>query len=122
MVFVENDYPPNEEEWDEFLRVLAENRVDLPKLKLLVVTSGGAPSTEQRKRLATTLAGTPMRVASISDSMKMRFIAATISLFHRDLRLFPSSEAEQAYAHLGLTHDECRQIEVAIEEMRPKVH
>jgi hypothetical protein len=121
MVFVQNEHPPSEEEWNEFLRVLAENRADLPKLRLLVLTTGGAPTTEQRKRLAATLGGAPMRVASISDSMKMRFVAATISLFHRDLRLFPSKDADQAYAHIGVTAEERRQIEAAIEEMKPKI-
>lgn len=121
MVFVQNEHPPSEQEWDEFLTVLADNRAALPKLRLLVITTGGAPTTEQRKRLAATLAGTPMRVASVSDNMKIRFVTATISLFHRDMRTFGTSEMGEAYDYLGLTASERTHVEAAIHDLRPKV-
>jgi hypothetical protein len=120
-VFVENECPPSEKEWDEFLAILADNRQQLPKIRLLVITAGGAPDPHQRKRLAQTLNGTPMLVSTVSDSMKTRFVAATISLFHRDFRLFSTKELEQAYDHLRLSQSERRQVEAAVIEMRPKV-
>jgi hexokinase len=120
-VFVENKQAPTEREWDEFLTILAENRSELPKLRLLVMTTGGAPDTTQRKKLAATLGGTTLRVATVSDSMKTRFVAATISLFHRDHRLFSTTELDQAYEHLGLSVSERRLVEAAIKEMKPKV-
>jgi hypothetical protein len=121
LLFVQNENAPTDPEWDEFLTILAENRTQLPKLRLLVVTSGGAPTTDQRKRLASTLAGTPMRVASVSNSMKIRFVTATISLFHSDFRTFSTSELEDAYDYLGLGVGERRQVAAAVKEMRARV-
>jgi hypothetical protein len=122
LLFVQNKEAPTEREWNDFLAILAENRTQLPKLRLLVLTAGGAPTTEQRKRLAATLAGTPMRVASVSDSMKIRFVTATIALFHTDFRTFSTTEFDQAYDHLGLTLSERRLVDAAMKELTARVH
>ena len=121
LVMVENSETPSDAEWNEFLSLLARNRADLPKWKLLVMTTGGGPNTVQRKRLEETLGGTPMRVAVVSDNMKVRFIASTIALFHRDHRSFSGSELTEAYGHLGLSMSEQRQVELAITEMKPSI-
>jgi hypothetical protein len=121
LVMVENAQTPLDQEWDEFLQVLSDNRSQLPKLRLLVMTTGGGPNTQQRKRLEATLGGTPMRVAVVSENMKVRFIVSTIALFHRDLRSFSSSELAEAYAHLGLTTSEQRQVEGAVKDLKPLV-
>jgi hypothetical protein len=118
---VENDQTPTDREWDVFLEVLANHRAELPQLRLIVMTTGGGPNTEQRKRLELTLQGTPMRVAVVSDSMKVRFIASTIMLFHRDHRFFNTSQMDEAYTHLGLTFSEQREVEAAITELTPMV-
>jgi len=118
LIMVETDEAHSDEEWDEFLKLLADNRDELPKLRLLVMTTGGAPNTAQRKRLQATLGGTPMRVAVVSDSIKMRFIASTIALFHRDHRSFTTSELEEAYEHLNLAAGERRKVESVVREMQ----
>jgi len=68
--------------------------------------------------LQATLGGTPMRVAVVSDSIKMRFIASTIALFHRDHRSFTTSELEEAYEHLNLAAGERRKVESVVREMQ----
>ena|SRR5208283_3153316 len=121
LVFVQNEQAPTDAEWDAFLTILADNQAEFPKLRLLVITSGGAPTTAQRKRLAATLGGAPLRVASVSNSMKIRFVTATIALFHSDFRTFTTSEMDQAYDHLGLNSGERRQVSSAIQDMKAKV-
>jgi hypothetical protein len=121
LVFVENDRPPSDDEWNNFLKILAANRADLPKLRLLVVTSGGAPTAEQRKQLAATLDGAPLLVSSVSDNMKIRFVTATIALFHSHMRTFSTKEFDQAYDHLGLNREERDLVGQAIADMRARV-
>ena len=121
LVFVENERAPSDEEWGDFLKILALNRVDLAKLRLLVVTSGGAPTAEQRKQLAATLGGAPLLVSSVSDNMKIRFVTATIALFHSHMKTFSTQELDQAYDHLGLNSEERGVVGKAIADMRARV-
>jgi hypothetical protein len=121
MIMVQNRETPSDEEWNEFLTVLVEHRRELPKLKLLVVTAGGGPSSSQRQLLENALDGTPMRVAVVSDNMKVRFVASMIALFHENHRSFVMSELEDAYEHLKLNSVERRQAEKLIKELTPMV-
>ena len=121
LVFVENERAPSDEEWADFLKILALNRLDFPKLRLLVVTSGGAPTAAQRKQLAATLGGARLLVSSVSDNMKIRFVTATIALFHRDMKTFSTQELDQAYDHLELNGEERGVVGEAINDMRLRV-
>ena len=47
----ENAETPRDEEWDETLRLLTVSPQEVESLKVLVVTDGGGPTPEQRKRL-----------------------------------------------------------------------
>ena len=120
-VMVQNEKEPTDAEWDGFLKLLIDNREDLPKLGLLVITPGGAPNAAQRKRLQTALAGRPMAVAVISDDIKMRFIASLIHLFHKGHQLFPSGDIAKAYTHLNLTTGEKVRVEAIVRELREQV-
>jgi hypothetical protein len=122
MVMVQNKETPNDEEWDEFLTLLVKHRAELPKLKLLVTTDGGGPSAIQRKRLENALQGTPMRVAVISDNMKVRFVASMIALFHADHRSFLTTELEDAYNHLRMNVIERRHVHAVVRELTALVH
>jgi hypothetical protein len=117
IVIVQNAQPPSDKEWNDFLKLLVERRTDLPKLKLLVMTAGGGPSSAQRKRLQAALGGTSLRVAVVSDSMKVRFVGSTIALFHKDYRSFLTSEMDQASEHLNLSPGERRHAESEIKEL-----
>jgi hypothetical protein len=81
------------------------------------VTKGGGPDVKQRKRLETTLAGAKFQTAVVSDSVKVRFVAATIALFHKEHRSFTEDEMDRAYQHLGLTAHECSLANTAVAEM-----
>ena len=102
---VQNDQTPSDAEWNEFLDIL-RSRADLARVKVFVRTAGGAPDAGQRKDLETTLNGVRFRVAVVSDSVKVRFIASVIALFHRDHRSFGVTQTKEAYNHLQLTPQE----------------
>ena len=75
----QNTETATEEEWSSLLQVLMSLRAELPKLKIMVRTDGGGPSPLQRRSLQEALAGTPARVAVVSDHLKVRFVTSNIS-------------------------------------------
>jgi hypothetical protein len=121
VVLRENIETPQDSEWDAFLDLLASNREQFAKLKVLVVTDGGGPNAAQRKRLDNVLGGRPIRVAVVTDSAKSRFIASAISLINRDHRGFSSAEIRKAYVHLNMAPEECTQAEAALKQMEPQI-
>lgn len=114
LVMVQNTQTPTREEWNEFLRFVAK---DPNGLRLFVMTDGGAPSAEQRKQLQNTLDGALPLVAAVSDNMKVRFVAATIALFHSTHGSFTKSEKHKAFDHLKLEPHERKAIEEALKEL-----
>lgn len=108
VVLRENRLTPRDEDWDAFLAFLTQNRENFPSLKILVHTDGGGPSSDQRKRLAVALGGRPVRVAVVTESVKVRFIVSSIALLNREICTFYPAELEEAYVHLGMSSTERR--------------
>jgi hypothetical protein len=75
---------------------------------ILVATDGGAPSAPQIKRLGKALAGGNVRVAVVTDKIRVRFIVSTIALLNSKIKTFARSELYAAYGHLDLTATEIR--------------
>jgi hypothetical protein len=117
ILIVQNTETPSRQEWEGFLRLLSEMKAQLSKCKILIMTEGGGPDADQRKRLQMTLERTPVRVAVVSDNLKVRFVASTIALFHRQHRAFGKLELPQAYEHLGMTLEDRRIAQDAIPKM-----
>jgi siroheme synthase (precorrin-2 oxidase/ferrochelatase) len=115
LVSVQNANDPSDEEWNDFLKFVA---ADPSGLRLLVITDGGAPNSAQRARLQATLKGALPLVAAVSDNMRIRFVAATIALFHSTHGCFTKKEVDKAYDHLKLSMQERRTIEAAIRELK----
>ena len=118
LVLVQDAEPPSDSEWNAFLELLPST---MPRVKILVVTKGGGPNVEQRKRLEATLGGARFPVAVVSDSVKVRFVAATIALFHKEHRSFTVAELTGAFRHLHLTHAECDLATSAISELTQRL-
>jgi hypothetical protein len=121
VVLIETSDNPTDEEWDEFLNILAGNQGNFSKIQVLVMTDGGGPDREQRKRLAKVLADEPIRVAVVSDSAKVRFIASSIFLLNRDHGCFANKEIDKAFDHLRLSPSLRRLALTTIAEMKPLV-
>ena len=121
IVLRENNVTPTDRDWDEFMQILTLNRPDFPRIKILVKTDGGGPNAEQRKRLSVALGGVPVRVAVVTDSIKVRFIVSSIALLNSEIATFSNKEIAEAYQHLSLTLREQRLVELAITEMSPLI-
>jgi hypothetical protein len=112
---------PHDAEWDVTLGILAEHRSEIDHIKVLVISDGGGPTQAQRKRLERTLEGKPIRVAVVSDSMKVRFICSSVALFTSNLSSFKVSELRDAYKWLDLTAEERQMATHNIASMRDLV-
>jgi hypothetical protein len=108
MLIRQNHNAPTDQDWDETLRLMTLNPAEMVKLKVLVVTDGGGPTPEQRKRLDRTMGGKPVLTAVVSDSMKVRFIVSSVALLSAKIQSFRKSEIEQAFKFLGLDARERR--------------
>ena len=117
----ENRHTPTDRDWDDFLAVLVENRPNFQRLKILVVTDGGGPNADQRKRLERALDGKPVRVAVVTDSTKVRFIVSSIALLNREIKTFSRSEISDAYEHLTLTPVERRLAEQTLTRLEDQI-
>lgn len=109
---------PSESEWDECVRHFRALRLGPTGVKVLVLTEGGGPNSDQRRRLAQLMQGSPVPFAIVSDSLKTRFVAAALALVNRQYRSFSCGEIEQAYEFLGLTSLEKRLAESAVRELK----
>jgi hypothetical protein len=118
LVMVQNSNTPTDSEWDDFLTFVSEDPVGL---RLFVMTDGGAPSGPQRKRLQAALKGAMPLVAAVSGSIKVRFVAATIALFHRTHGSYSLAEVNKAYDHLGLSPQERREVESAARALKERL-
>jgi hypothetical protein len=80
----------------------------MARLKTLVVTDGGGPSPDQRKRLERAMGGIAVRTAVVSESVKVRFITSSVALLTAKIQSFRKSEMSKAFDFLSLDPQERR--------------
>jgi hypothetical protein len=117
LMLSETSETPTDHEWDAFLKVLVANRAHFATLRILVMTEGGGPTAGQRKRLEMALGGQSVKVAVVTDSIKVRFIVSSVALLNHSISTFSRSEFAKAVAFLGLAPQEHRVAIRLIDEM-----
>jgi hypothetical protein len=113
----QNKETPNDADWDEFLGVIARNESKSAKARILVITDGGGPSVDQRKRLQKTLSSRQFRVAVVTDSIKVRFIVSSVALLNREISTFSRDDLAKACEYLGLMPGQVREALAVAKEM-----
>ena len=117
VILLQGTESPTETEWAECLHLVGKVG-DINSTRVLVVTAGGGPTLAQRRALEKVLAGTKVCSAVVSDSVKVRFILASVALFSTQISTFQLREIHRAYEFLGLTHAQVVLAEKALTEMR----
>jgi hypothetical protein len=102
----QNHGAPSDENWAETLKLMSADAGAMDQMKVLVVTDGGGPTPDQRKRLERTMSGKTVPTAVVSDSVKVRFIVSTVTLFTAKIQTFRRAELEQAFTFLNLDKKE----------------
>jgi hypothetical protein len=97
---------PTNPEWEHCLGLLRAFNGKLDDVRVLVMTHGGGPSPYQRKRLAEVLGKAKIRVAIVTDSMRVRIVTSTVAFIIPRIRSFASDRMHEACAHLGLSRSE----------------
>lgn len=92
---------PTDDEWDEFLRVLASGE-GVHKMRVLVVTDGGGPSGDQRNRLKRVLGDSNVKAAIVTDSVKVRFVVSSIAFITSKIKSFAKRDIDSAHDYLEL--------------------
>lgn len=127
LVAVHTSGAPSESEWSSWVSFLeklgAEVDQDLTRLPNLVITDGGAPTTQQRTAVNVLVAQgkTMPPVAVVTDSAMVRTMLRAFSLFNPRIRAFAPSEFGLAITHLGVPATEqkalaqtCRRLEMEL--------
>jgi hypothetical protein len=100
MIAVHTSRPPSAEEWAEYIAAVASR--DPTKLRTLIFTDGGAPSSTQRKEVTTVLGGRPSRGAIVSASRLVRGAVSALGWFNPLIKAFAPSEVADALQYLGI--------------------
>ena len=117
VILLQGKDAPTDTEWHEVIRLVSTTD-DINNTQVLVVTDGGGPSLAQRQSLENVLRGTKVCSAVVSDSVKVRFIVATVALFSSKISSFTSREIHKAYEYLGLSGSQIALAEKALAEMK----
>jgi hypothetical protein len=104
MVMIHSKDTPSDDDWTAHLDRLREW---LPRTRapgLMVLSSGGGPTSAQRQRLVGVVHTATIRVALLSDSAVLRGINTAIGWFLRSksLKSFSPTRVAEAVRHLGL--------------------
>jgi hypothetical protein len=87
--------------WSEMLSTL--NAHPATEIKVLVLTLGAAPSPAQQAKLSHVRTHKSLRLAVVSPSIGVRFVASAIALFVRQIQTFTPSELPYACSFLNLS-------------------
>ncbi|MFW5924862.1 MAG: hypothetical protein ACOCV4_01785 [Myxococcota bacterium] len=117
LILRETKETPSDAEWDYCLELLVQDPQRLDQVKVLVVTDGGGPTPDQRKRLKQTLDGARIPIAVVTDSMRVRFIVSSVALLTSRIQSFAPNQMADAYTHLELSASTERLVQQALAEM-----
>lgn len=106
---------PSDEDWDASLSLLQGSNLD--RMRVLVITRGGAPTAAQQMRLSRIISGRPLGVAVLTDHPGVRFVASSFAFFVRKLRVFRMGELSAACAHLALDPAHCQEAAAFLSEV-----
>ena len=93
---------------------------DLRAFRVLVYTTGGAPTASQRAELVGALPAKP-RLAILTESVIARIAAKAVSLFVPELRVFGAHQLDAALDYLELIGSERAGARATLESLRKSV-
>ncbi len=103
LILAHGEGPPTDEEWKQYIEVLARHFDEQVKVRILIVSGGGAPTPGQRavmdKRFKREMHRA--RVALMTHSTFVRGVLKAFSLFSPVYRGFDLEDLDGALAHLG---------------------
>ncbi len=105
-IVVHGDVSPSDEEWNLYLNVLRAAR---PRMRrVLVSTTGGAPSPRQRRSLLDAMGeGRPPTTAVVTGSVVARGVVTALAWIKGDfIRAFSPADLDLALSHLAVAESD----------------
>lgn len=104
---------PPADEWRRYEELLRQTKgaqgVDIGRMRVLVISDGGAPNTHQRHVVQNEIwEGRPVKMALLTNSLGnpiKRGIARALTWMNPDVSIFAPHDLSGALHHLGLAHD-----------------
>jgi hypothetical protein len=110
------DAPNPAEQWEMFVSALGQNRTELNPRSLFYALE--QPPLTAIESMQQVMRGKRWRVAFVSPSIAVRFVASTFALTVRDVRFFSPDALPAALKHLECTSKEEQQVLAALERLR----
>jgi hypothetical protein len=108
------------EAWDEWLESVTLYVKATTKPRLVIITGGGAPSPEQRKKFDRTVEShmAQMKIAIVSDSTFARGVVKAIRLFYPFYQSFALKELDDALRFLDVRPTDFVEVTRSAERLR----
>lgn len=110
---------PTDEEWQRYLDDIKDRNVE--RMRTLVFTDGGVPTTAQRKMLNSWLAGRSTRVCLVSSSTLVRGVVTALSWFNPKTHCVSPERWEEAFIYLQIAPQERGKILREIQQLRAQL-
>lgn len=120
LVIVHSKDFPSDAEWNAYLEVLGKH-LKLHDRRSLVLTEGGAPSSNQRARMSAIVGESVATTAVVSSSSAVRATVRALNLNNPAICAFAPDDVSGAMEHLGLTESERRQILALLPTLQRRV-
>lgn len=112
------DGPGSSDRWDTMARLLRE-LISKPQARFLVYQLEQPPLSEVQ-RLSRAVRGGRWRVAMISPSTAMRFVASSFSLLVKNVRFFAPEALDAALDHLECRPEEKLRVRACLNRQRAR--
>jgi hypothetical protein len=128
LIGVHNTCTPTDAEWNEYLSLCKKQMLERdanPRLRprQLIVTDGGGPNLEQRRRAHEVAKNANIHVAVVSASRFVRFVvnALVVTKTNAHVRAFAPDETDAAYRYLEIDDRMLPSVESCVEAVRAKL-
>jgi hypothetical protein len=105
LVAVHGFKSPTNLEWQRFLNEGTAHGMG-PHLRILIISHGGGPDGDQRKRLGQVIGAAPAPTVVMTGSALVRGITSAMTFFNPHMKAVNIYDTELAFEHLGLTPEE----------------
>jgi hypothetical protein len=125
-LWLHTDRDPDPRDWKESCeavrRAIGERGGDLSRVRVFVVSDGGAPNVLQRRQIIDALSGRSIRAAIVTSVLETnplkRGIATALSWTLPDMKFFAPRQVANALEHVDIDRDRFSVLWKAFDEMR----
>jgi hypothetical protein len=112
---------PRDEEWDNYVQVLARLHQTPNGYRYFTISEGGHPSGAQQARVKAITNGLTPAVAIVSSSIAIRFVGSVLALVNRKVQVYRPDELDEAYRHIGVAERDVARLESIVGRLRAQV-